>query len=100
MVATQAVLEGDVKAFLSFPGGFWKKMARAGRGGNGDGTSPSPRVAGGRCEGLCVTGCNINGNVWRCGQRGRGAGHAGECEPVPRGTDVCGMAPCEAILKI
>lgn len=69
-------------------------------GGTRRGTSPSLRVAGRRCEGSCVTGCIINGNVWLRGRRGRGAGHAGECEPVPRGTDVCGMALCEAILKI
>lgn len=47
-----------------------------------------------------MTGRIINGTVWLCGRCGRGAGHEGDCEPAPRGTDVCGMAPCEAILKI
>lgn len=36
-------------------------------------------------EGLCVTGRVINGTVRLRGQRGRGAGDAGDCEPAPRG---------------
>lgn len=45
MVAIQMVLEGNIKVFLSFPGGFWKKMEYVWRG-EWKGRVPKPACGG------------------------------------------------------